>query len=327
MRFLLLTDTHIRGTNPQNRKDNFMLTLLTKLEEVMNLVVLHNVDYVLHNGDIFDRPDVAPSIVREFALVFKKCPVPIYGIIGNHDIYAYNPDTVSRTMLGLIDSLGMIRLIGAGEKVFLEKGQVTVQLTGQPFHYDIDRRNRTADYCILKDSRADYALHMVHGMLLKRPFFEGIPYTLIDDILDTEADVTFSGHYHGGYNLVEVNNKYFVNPGSLVRINNSLSELSRHPQVAIVDFTTEGIGFEFIKLKTALPGEQVLDREGLCRNEYREKKLIDFTQGIKSVGDVKVLNIQEIVEKIANESQLSRSVVLEAIKRISAVQENTFSDN
>lgn len=328
MKLLLLTDTHIRGTNPQNRKDNFMQTLLTKLEEVMDIAQSYKVDYILHNGDIFDRPDVAPSIVSEFAQIFKKSPVPIYAIIGNHDVYAYNPHTVSRTMLGLLDILEVVNLINSEDRIFLKKNGVVLQLTGQSFHYDLDRRERKLDYCIRKDLKADYALHMVHGMLLKKPFFEGIPYTLIDEVLDTEADVTFSGHYHNGYNLIKINDhKYFINPGSLVRINNSTAELSRWPQIAIVEFLIEGINFDFIKLKTALPGDEVLDRESVCRNEYREKKLIDFSQGIRSVVDLKTFNLQEIIEKIAQESQLPKPVVLEAIKRVSAVQEDVYGEN
>jgi len=230
-------------------------------------------------------------------------------------------------MLGLLDSMGVVTLVNAQDKIFLEKNQLVVQLTGQPFHYDIDRRDRKIDYCIKKDAKANFAIHMVHGMLLKKPFFEGIPYTLIDDILETEADLTFSGHYHSGYGLIELNQRYFLNPGSLVRINNSISELTRQPQVVIAQFSLEGINFEFVKLKSALPGEEVLDREELCRRDYREKKLIDFTQGIKSVGDIKSLNINEIIEKIANESKLSRPVVIEAIKRISAAQENLFQED
>lgn len=37
MRILFFTDTHIRGTNPQNRKDNFVETLFRKLEEVFDI--------------------------------------------------------------------------------------------------------------------------------------------------------------------------------------------------------------------------------------------------------------------------------------------------
>ena len=75
---------------------------------------------------------------------------------------------------------------------------------------------------------------MVHGMLLNKPFIKGIPYTLIDDIKDTKANITLSGHYHSGFGIINVEGKYFVNPGSLVRITNSLAEINRIPKVAII---------------------------------------------------------------------------------------------
>ena len=37
MKFLFFTDSHIRGTTPKNRKDNFYETLKTKLLEITNI--------------------------------------------------------------------------------------------------------------------------------------------------------------------------------------------------------------------------------------------------------------------------------------------------
>ena len=80
MRFLFFTDTHIRGTNPQNRKDNFLQTLHQKVEEVLSIAQNSKVDIILHGGDIFDRPDISPSLVREFILLINKYSIPVYAI-------------------------------------------------------------------------------------------------------------------------------------------------------------------------------------------------------------------------------------------------------
>ena len=110
MKFLFFTDSHIRGTTPKNRKDNFYETLKTKLLEITNISKKLDVDYILHGGDWFDRPDISPSIVREFAIIIKTFEKPIYTIAGNHDIYGHNPDTIGRTMLGLLEGTGMVTL-------------------------------------------------------------------------------------------------------------------------------------------------------------------------------------------------------------------------
>ena len=136
LKLLFFTDTHIRGTTPKNRKDVFIDTLEQKLIEVTNIIEENNIDFVLHGGDLFDRPDVSISIVSKFAKILGNIKVPFYLISGNHDIYGHNPDTINRTMLGLLDVLGVIKTIKFGEKIILEKDNIKVQLTGQPYIYD-----------------------------------------------------------------------------------------------------------------------------------------------------------------------------------------------
>ena len=322
MRFLFLTDTHIRGTAPINRKDDFLKTLGKKLEEIIYLTKEKQVDFCLHGGDMFDRPDISPSIVRELGIILRQCPVPIYAIAGNHDIYGHNPETVHRTMLGLLDGLGIIRLLYPGQKVFLEKKGVKVQLTGQPFHYDLDRDEGRKGYLVEKEPGVNYAIHLVHGLLLEKPLFPGIAYTLIENILATQADITLVGHYHRGFSkVIEMEDKFFVNPGSLVRLEASLAEIKRKPQIALLDLNQEGIKIQLHGLSSTLPGSAVLDESQLSMRDYREKKIADFVQGIKEVGEFKAFNIKEIMELIADREGLKPKVKEGAIQRIGQAQE------
>ncbi len=121
-------------------------------------------------------------------------------VSGNHDVYGHNPKTINRTMIGLLNELSIMNIIEKDEKVILDKDGIKVQVTGQPYIYNIDDPiNR--DYYKVKEvlDNVDYSIHMVHGMLLDKPFIKGIPYTLVDDIKDTLADITLSGHYHSGF--------------------------------------------------------------------------------------------------------------------------------
>lgn len=138
MKFLFFTDSHIRGTTPKNRKDNFYETLKNKFYEIGDISGRYNVDYILHGGDWFERPDISPSIVREFAVIIKSFGKPIYTVAGNHDIYGHNPATVGRTMLGLLEGTGIINLLVYDDEVILKKDGITVQLTGRSYNYEID---------------------------------------------------------------------------------------------------------------------------------------------------------------------------------------------
>jgi len=326
MRFLFFTDPHIRGTTPQNRKDNLPLTLQAKMREVIDLAVRHQVDALLLGGDLFDRPDIAPSIVSDFAVILRQSPAPIYAIAGNHDIFGQNPATLPRTMLGLLDSFQVLRLLPADATVTLHGSGVTVQLTGRHFHYDLDRRAPEADYCIKKAPGADYAVHLVHGMLLEKPFHPGIPHTLIEQIAGTEADVTLCGHYHTGFDyrkggIVEMRGKYFINPGSLVRINNSTGEMLRQPQVTLLDFGGAKPVFTSLPLQSARPGPEILDRTAIEAAEYRENKLAEFVRGVEAGSGRKTFGVAGIIDAIAGNSEIPVPVREEAINRISLTQQ------
>lgn len=325
MRLLFLTDTHIRGNTPKNRNDNLFETLERKFIEVNQIIEEYKIDFLLHGGDLFDRPDVSISIVNRFASIINSIKVPIYIISGNHDIYGHNPQTINRTMLGLLDALGVVKVIRDEEKIFLEKNGIIVQLTGKSYTYNIDEIDKS-DYLVKDVSKdADYSIHMVHGMLLDKPFIKGIPYTLIEDIVDTEANITLSGHYHSGFGIVEINNKYFVNPGSLIRITNSLAEIERMPKVTLIDLS-DHIHIELIQLKSAKPGSQVLDRREIENHIFKSERLFEFKQSIDTAVNFEKLEINEILMAVSNAEGVSQEVKEEALKRIANSQMKCLGD-
>lgn len=324
MKFLFFTDSHIRGTSPKNRKDNFYETLKEKFQEIILLSRKLDVDYVLHGGDWFDRPDIAPAIVREFAMIIKEFQKPIYTIAGNHDIYGHNPDTIARTMLGLLEGIGLMTLIGYDDEIILEKDGIRVQLTGKSYNYDIDGISYRKYYIVKKREDVDYAINIVHGMLLLKPFFEGIQYTLIEDIKDTQADITLAGHYHSGFGIRRLNSRYFINPGSIVRMSNSINEISRKPKVVFIEITDD-IHVEEIELKCALSGDDVLDRSQLESAQSRTLKLFQFYQGIENTEKFKKIDLDTIFAQIASDNQISKEVRDEAIRRLAAARERLSS--
>ena len=45
-------------------------------------------------------------------------------------------------MIGLLDALNVVKLIKEDEVIYLDKDGIKVQLTGQPYIYNIDHENR-----------------------------------------------------------------------------------------------------------------------------------------------------------------------------------------
>ena len=320
MRILFLTDTHIRGNTPKNRTDDLPETLEIKFKEIIEMIYNYNIDFLLHGGDLFDRPDVSISIMSKFAPILTQMDVPIYIICGNHDVFGHNPDTVNRTMLGLLDALDIVKIVNPNDKIYLEKNNIKVQLTGQPYTYDIDKEYDRSPYIVEElSSDVDYAIHMVHGMLLNKPFIKGIPYTLIDDIKNTKAHITLAGHYHSGFGIINIDNKYFVNPGSLIRITNSLIEIERIPKVALIDLS-ENIHIELLELETAKKGEDVLDRSEIENHIFKSEKLFEFKQSIDTAMNFEKLEINDILIEVSNAKNVSEEVKQEALRRIANSQ-------
>lgn len=320
MRILYFTDTHIRGTSPKNRKDDYVETLENKFFEILKIIEDESIDFVIHGGDLFDRPDISVSIVSRFANILNQIKVPIYMVSGNHDIYGHNPQTVHRTMVGLLNSLNIVNIIDGKGKILLEKDNIKVQLTGQPYIYNIDDPNNREYYLVNSiNEDINYSIHLVHGMLLDKPFIKGIPFTLIDDIKSTKADITLSGHYHSGFKKTLIDNKYFINPGSIVRITNSLREIERQPQVALIDLKDK-IDIRFVPLKTAKTGEDVLDRAEIEKNIFQRERLFEFKQTIDDALDFEKMDINDLLIEVSTSEGVSENVKIEALRRITLVQ-------
>ncbi len=319
MKLLYFTDTHIRGNNPKNRKDEFSETLKNKLLEIVDISKKENIDFILHGGDLFDRPDVSIGIVSEFASIFNKFKSPIYIVSGNHDIFGHNQKTLNRTMLGLLSNLGVFKLV-EDKPIILEKNNIKLQLTGNPYTFSMEEDFNKDNYKVLeKNKDVDYSIHMVHGFLLDKPFLKEVPHTLVSEIYDTNADITLSGHYHLGFKTIEHEGKYFINPGSMVRISNSLSEMQRKPKVIIIELDSE-INIKEVYLNSALPGEDVLDRQEMERHKFKRSKIYEFKEIIDSTTDLSSLDVFDLLIQISKNDSIPEDVRDEAVRRIQEVQ-------
>ncbi|MBE0466984.1 MAG: metallophosphoesterase [Candidatus Desulforudis sp.] len=317
MRLLYLTDTHIRAGNPPNRLDDFPAALRAKLLEVTGLVRELEVHAVLHGGDFFDQPCPELPVVGEFVKLFTGMGVPVYVVPGNHDIFACNPATLEHTMLGLLHEVGSLRVLQTGERIYLKERGVTVQLTGTPFHYNIDRQDPLLDYCVTKEN-CDFAIHLAHGMLLDRPFFPGTPYTLVSQVAPfTEADYTLGSHAHFGYPDVEWEGRLFINPGSVVRLSAQKRDLERRPQVLLIDFSGARPSRLKIPLKSARPGHEVIGSGAppTVRGGQRRKPLVPGDGG----GEVGGPDLPGFLAEVARGEGFPEAAAAEAVSLLARV--------
>lgn len=313
MKFLYLTDTHIRGRRPWTRKDNFAATLASKLQEVVELANDYGVTAVLHGGDFFDLPAPALPTVGQFAAILRQLRAPLYVVPGNHDIYGYDPASLEHTMLGFLARLGLLHLLVPEVKRYFRRRNLTVQVTGQPFHYAIDCRDPQKDYCVAKTG-CDLAIHLVHGMLVPKPFYSGAPYTLIEQVAPyTQADYTLASHAHFGFPEVFYQGKWFINPGSLARLSPHPKDIERFPQVVLLDFSGPVPRHSYIRLQSARPGHEVIDTGAFEANLRRQARLREHLARIHQEGPA---SLQDLLDALAAKKKVPGHVHTEARKRL-----------
>lgn len=317
IRLLYFTDSHIRGTNPRARIDNYPEALKAKLREVFSLAAKNNCNAVVCGGDLFDRPDTAYAVAGEFASVLAECPVQIYVCPGNHEIYGYNLETLNRSILGFLSQINLVQILNR-EPVIL-RNKVTVYLTGQGFYHDMDRG--PMDYQTGVSRIDGFKVHVVHGMLVEKPLPYEVAHTLINDV-KTDAHLILSGHEHIGFGLHRRPDRvWFCNPGALSRTTAKAEEFYRPVQVALFEFTEDGIKAELIPLSCARPGTEILSRDHLAQLAEREERMNHFLSLLAAEGESKFLEIREIVDDIARREGIPAEVRNEALARLAAARE------
>lgn len=275
IKLLYITDTHFRGVPPVGRTDGFHDAVQAKLAEVAQIGKEENVDALIHGGDLFDTPEPGLGFAGGLlATLVSGLQVPMYAIPGNHDLYGHNQGSLPRTLLGLLSQLGFIKLLGRDPE-FIEKNGLVVQLTGQGYHAEIDRRDWRHDYVVRKDSRATCAVHVVHGSVIPvstavtLPFISNI--TIAEEVAEaTQADLTLVGHWHYPFEVCE-RGRWIVNPGAMVRLSATQAEMERTPQVVLVRITDQGVTHECRPLATAKPGIEILSRAHIETAQSQER--------------------------------------------------------
>lgn len=330
MKYLVVGDWHLRGNNPRNRIDDYPAAAREKLREVFKIAVDQGVTAILQPGDIFDRPEVGIAVLLDYATILRESPVDIYCTLGNHDIYGYNTDSYYRTSLRLLEMLvPQLHVLKSGDEVTHKgEGGKYVAITATPYSrlMDVDGYGYGPDIKMAYDI---VNIHIAHGMLLDhKP-----PFDRYSDLykVETTAQIVISGHDHLGYGIYhrKADDVLFINPGSLLRMSASVNEMERIPRVSIlsVDTTLRTWEASFINLECAKPGDEVLDRSAIEEAKERQYAMEQFSTLIQGhTGGKVLLDINQIIDQIAQEEQFAPTVVQTALQILDVQREQVAAN-
>lgn len=320
IRFLYTGDWHLRGTNPRNRIDDYVAAVEEKLQEIYSLAEKWDCKAIIMPGDVWDRPEVSISVLLSFAKLLAWSPVEIYATPGNHDVYGYNVSTYERSSLKLLELLvPQLHVLTDPSVAVYFPG---VRVTFSPFSSKMDINGYGYSPEVPPSATTPhYNIHVAHGMLLNhKPPFDR--YTDINDV-QTTADMVLTGHDHTGYGIYNRSDgKVFCNPGALMRLAASHTEIERPIQVALITVDDGKSNIELIPLQCAKPGEEVLDRSKIEAETARQYAMDTFSAAIQtSVGEKVIMDVNQIIETIAAQEGSAPHIVKAALEAIDAQRE------
>lgn len=346
MKFLYFGDRHATYKNPSNRLDDFQLTCENKDKEIMEIARREKVSAILQPGDFFEEKDIKGDnkfigeIIERYGLFnlkklleeYQKTGkidlallenyIPMVCVAGNHDLIGESEETLPNTTLGLLSSLGQLNLVTKDNPMyFYTEDGLKVAITGTNYHIGMDEPFYRDDY-IVEDKLGDIHIHIVHGMLSDKDMGKLIKHTLIDNIKETKADITLCGHNHIGFGILKVDEKYFVNIGSITRYTGDIKEIKRIPSVALIDISKDGIKIDNIPLKSAPDGASVIDRseiEALAKKKAAIKSFKDDLKTMKSSG--KKLELSDFVDAVVKHKAIDDETRDDIIKRINDAED------
>ena len=346
MKFVHCTDLHISGKNPLYRKDNLFEAVKEKISWINNYAREISADAILCTGDIFDKPDTSYGVLnKDIISLFKDSPVEWYAIAGNHDMYGYNPETLTRTPFQTLLECDAIEKVGLGEDkccyLLRREGYPLMDgyiltITGVDCNALTDnRQDKEYDYGGCLDERSERTkirIHMAHGFLANKDWGNKIAHTKISEIADKiDVDVVLCGHEHSGFGIVKRNGTLFINPGSVVRVTSGVGDINRTPQIAVIEVNAETLTVDahLVPIAVAKPAEEVIDYEKAQEIKEKKKALQTFTDTLAGDNIIPVedeLSVLDYIniakEKMHKELGISREYIEEITKEaISAIEE------
>ncbi|MGE7305857.1 metallophosphoesterase [Priestia megaterium] len=332
VKFLYHTDAHTTGRTPSTRTDDYPSTIEMKLRYFFRVGHELGVDGFLNGGDTFDSPYTSSEYVTRIGRLFEEelKGKHMWGVLGNHEMIGWNPDTVKRTPIGVFKEFNdFFHILDKEPTTITGANGQKVKLSGVSSYAQLDRNIYDLDGNILQHRSRDYIvdefdgtpeIRITHGFLSEKPILEDIPHTVIDEIYETKAAVTLTGHDHKGFPVTRLKYGLAYNPGGLSRVFASHSEMNRMPKFALVTINDDGTPtVEPVMCKVAKDGIEVMDRSLLDEKKRKEALLAEGRKTMRELFeeiDIEGVDLLKILDQYQQQKQTRPEVVKEVKRRL-----------
>ena len=258
--------------------DDYMQTMLRKVESIGRLCEVKGVKYALCYGDIFHLKQanrVSDYLRQQLITAFKHFPCEVLVVPGNHDYGPAGLDSLSSQPLGTLERAGAIQILRGDRLTLLaEEGEHDSQvwLAARPYdaradgfydgvtdpsYYQLTDEERAR---IEKDPRP--IMGLFHGSLIGPGDSRPYPHVNVDKIPNLQwYDLIVSGHIHERLGVVKAATTIFANPGSIGRTRRDMASYARTVGVLMVETGCEendyGLTVEEVPLPSVAPALEV----------------------------------------------------------------------
>jgi len=300
-RFLHFTDLHLSSRQPRNRKDDYPEAILAKLEFLAESAA-QDCNAVFFTGDFFDTTDEPQPLIESAKKIIEKSEIPWFFIPGQHELIAYNVDTLEWTSLGHLTA----RCSHCQEPKYptVAENSILTPTTPTPlsdFQYKClggateitiaglpagaaKRLYETEDW-----KKLNATILLLHEMVTPKT----VPWEhmLASEIVAPPGvRLILCGDYHGSFSAKTKKDESgqsvpVVNPGAVAR--KSISEAKRAPKAWKFSITNSGRLSDFTSIKIPhLPAEQAFKLDEVRKQAEAEIDLSAFEESVEALASV-----------------------------------------
>lgn len=266
MKIILLSDIHLRETNPKRRNDSFPDAILNKLQYIFDYAHENQISAIFQAGDVFDHWRASKRLISQFGKLlvsYKSKGIEFYCIPGQHDqryhsTDLYHPTPVPLGMLDYVDALTILNENPIEFDIF--------DVYGSSWKSEIPKIKNKNKLNIL----------VIHKMIIKNDklWTAQEDFTYAKTLLkENDFDIILSGDNHNSFEE-KYYNKELLNCGSLLR--SSISQKNHLPYFIVyntIERTHEKVFVPVQKFEDVFSYEKFEEeKERVDRIEkYREK--------------------------------------------------------
>lgn len=317
-RLLVVGDIHIARTPPGRRTDTYMDDVLRKIDRTVEIAKEQGVDGVLWLGDVYHnhRADRVPhEVVKAISVRARAYGVPLYVVVGNHDIYAGDLEGAFLTQpIAMLDELENVTLLRWDA---VQVGEVVIHpVPGVP-HLPIEEYGKR----VVPGDPALFQLAAVHQSIA-RDGKDSLPFSHVGAEEVAAAlpwlDLVAYGHLHESYGWYTVDGLDFVNFGSVSRGSISDGDLKKTPQVFVLTVDGKQADFELFELPFR-PADEVFKLEEYIDEKSRKADMEEYVAHIERVS-VTSFSLDTIIGSIGERDDVDDPVKDYAVDCINAVR-------